>query len=714
MTVNSSPPVYQDPNRSVIERVQDLLTRMTLAEKVSQMCNDTAELPALGMHAYDFWSEALHGVARNGRATVFPQAIGMAATWDPPLIEKVASAIGDEARAKHHEAVRRNGRSLIYQGLTMWSPNVNIFRDPRWGRGQETWGEDPVLTGEMGAAFVRGLQGDHPVYLKAAACAKHYAVHSGPEGQRHTFDAQASPREMADTYLPAFKKLVTEANVEAVMSAYNRTNGESCSASPTLLQTILREEWGFAGHVVSDCGAINDLHKHHHVTADATESAAFALKNGCDMSCFCTFENLGEAVERGLITEADIDAALARTLATRVKLGMFDPPEQVPYTSIPLDVVNCEAHQALAYETAVKSIVLLKNKNNILPFSDAVKSMMVVGPTAASVDVLLGNYAGMSDTMTTLVEGVAGAVPEGLLVDYRLGAALTQPVENPTNWTFFDAMKKDITLMFMGLSPELEGEEGDAILAADYGDRLDLRLPPAQVDYIKSMAAVGAKIVLVLSGGSPIELGELADLVEAIVFVWYPGQAGGTAVADVLFGNVSPSGKLPITFPMSVNQLPPFEDYSMSNRTYRYSKETPLYPFGFGLSYTQFAYTDLVLDKVEVEKGEGVNGRFTLTNQGTIEAEEVAQLYLTDLEASVLVPQHKLVSFERVRLQPGESKDMAFTITPEMMMLVDEAGQLQLEPGTFRLAVGSCSPGTRGQELGVPEAVTTNFVVVTN
>jgi beta-glucosidase len=519
---------------------------------------------------------------------------------------------------------------------------------------------------------------------------------------------------MYDTYLPAFKKLVTEANVEAVMSAYNRTNGESCSASPTLLQSILREEWGFAGHVVSDCGAINDLHKHQHVTADATESAAFALKNGCDMSCFCTFENLGEAVERGLITEADIDAALARTLATRMKLGMFDPPEQVPYASIPLAVVNCEAHQALAYETAVKSVVLLKNNNNILPLGDEIKSMMVIGPTAASVDVLLGNYAGMSDKMTTFIEGVAGAVPEGLMVDYRLGCALTQPVANPTNWTLSDAMNTDITLMFMGLSPELEGEEGDAILAANYGDRLDLGLPQTQVDYIKSLAALGAKIVLVLSGGSPIELGELADLVEAIVFVWYPGEAGGTAVADVLFGNVAPSGKLPITFPMSVEQLPHFEDYDMSKRTYRYSQETPLYPFGFGLSYTQFAYSDLVLDKVAVEMGEGINGRFTLTNNGTIEAEEVAQLYLTDLEASVLVPQHKLVSFERVRLQPGESRDVAFTITPEMMMLVDEAGQLQLEPGAFRLTIGSCSPGERGQELGAPEAVTAEFVVNIN
>ena len=455
-----------------------------------------------------------------------------------------------------------------------------------------------------------------------------------------------------------------------------------------------------------------DLHQHHGVTADAAESAALAVKMGCDMSCFCTYENLGEAVERGLITEAEIDTALARTLATRFKLGMFDPPEQVPYTSIPLDVVNCEAHQDLAYETAVKSVVLLKNNNNILPLGADTKSMMVVGPNATSVDVLLGNYAGISDSMTTLLEGVAGAMPEGMKVDYRLGCTLTTPSANPSNWTVWEAIRSDVVLAFMGLSPQLEGEEGDAILAANYGDRPDLSLPQVQVDYIKSLAAVGAKIVLVLCGGSPIELGELVDLVEAIVFVWYPGQAGGTAVADVLFGNVSPSGKLPITFPMSVDQLPPFEVYDMSNRTYRYSKETPQYPFGFGLSYSQFVYTDLVLAQDEVENGGSIHGKFTLTNNGTIEADEVAQLYLTDVEASVLVPQHKLVSFERVRLQPGKSKTIPFIITPKMMMFADEAGQFQLEPGTFRLTIGGCSPGSRGHELGAGTGLMATFTVI--
>ena len=702
-------PVYQDAARPLAERVQDLLAHMTLEEKISQMCNATAALPHLGIHAYDYWNEALHGVARNGRATIFPQAIGMAATWAPALIERTAAAIGDEARAKYHAALRRNGRSNIYQGLTMWSPNVNIFRDPRWGRGQETWGEDPFLTGEMGAAFVRGLQGDHPVYLKTAACAKHYAVHSGPEGERHTFNARVSARDLHDTYLPAFKKLVTETKVEAVMGAYNRTNDEACCASPFLLQTILRDEWGFEGHVVSDCGALNDLHLHHKVTADAAESAAMALKNGCDMSCICTYEHLGAAVARGLITEADIDQALARTLTTRFKLGLFDPPDAVPYASTPISVVNCTEHQALAYETAVKSVVLLKNNNHILPIREDVQSILVVGPNAASLDVLFGNYHGLSGAMTTLLEGIVSAAPEGVNIEYRVGCPLTQPREMPTDWSLGMAAASDVTIACMGLSPALEGEEGDAILSAEHGDRADIGLPAVQVSYLKNLAAQSAKVVLVLCGGSPIALGALAELMEAVVFVWYPGQAGGTAVADVLFGKTAPSGKLPLTFPHSVDQLPPFDEYSMANRTYRYSQATPLYPFGFGLSYSEFVYSDLLLAQNEVKRGDGVNGRFTITNQGSVTAEEVAQIYLTAVEATVPAPLHKLVGFERVRLQPGESRTVAFTITAEKMLLVDEAGQRQWESGQFRLTVGGCSPGVRGLELGAPEAVTAFF-----
>jgi beta-glucosidase len=704
-------PAYLDHTRPLDERVRDLLARMTLDEKISQMANGAAAIPRLGIPAYNFWNEALHGVGRNGRATVFPQAIGMAATWDADLVQRIASAIADEGRAKYHEAVRRKGYSRIYQGLTFWSPNVNIFRDPRWGRGQETWGEDPLLTGELGAAFVRGLQGDHPTYLKAAACAKHYAVHSGPEKERHTFDAVVSPRDLRDTYLPAFKKLVTEARVEAVMGAYNRTNGEPCCASKLLLDDILRGEWGFEGHVVSDCGALADIHNYHHVTRDGVETAALALKRGCDIGCDCVYaDHLAEAIERGLVTEADVDRALARTLTTRFKLGMFDPPEQVPYAATPLSVVGCEAHRELAREAARKSVVLLKN-NGVLPIRDDIGSLSVIGPCAASVDVLLGNYYGVSDSFVTLMEGIVGRVPEGVKVEYRAGTPLNQPKASGVDWALHVAADSDITIACMGLSPLLEGEEGDAILSDEDGDRSEIGLPAVQAAYIRQLAAHGAKIVLVLTGGSPIALGDLADLVEAIVFVWYPGQEGGRAVAEVLFGDAAPSGKLPLTFPASIAQLPPYDDYAMAGRTYRYMEAEPLFPFGFGLSYTQFAYQDLALGSEQIAAGESLPIRVTLSNTGAREAEEVAQFYLSDLEASVPVPRHKLIGFERVRLGPGEQRTLEFTVTPAMMELVDDNGASVLEPGRFRITVGGCSPGARGLALGAPQPATAEFSV---
>ncbi len=694
-------PVYLDSSRPLSERVSDLLTRMTLDEKISQMRHAAAAIPRLGIPAYNFWSEALHGVGRNGRATVFPQAIGMAATWHPALIEQIASAIGDEGRAKYHATLRRKGDTLLYQGLTFWSPNVNIFRDPRWGRGQETWGEDPYLTGELGAAFVRGLQGDHPTYLKAAACAKHYAVHSGPEKDRHTFDAIVSRRDLYDTYLPAFKKLVVEANVESVMGAYNRTNGEPCCASPLLLGEILRGEWGFTGHVVSDCGALADIHSTHKYTRDGVESAALALKEGCDIGCDCVYtDHLAEAIQRGLATEADLDLALGRTLTTRFKLGMFDPPEQVPYAAIPASVVGCAEHRELAYQAAARSIVLLKNQGGVLPIGEDVRSICVLGPTAASIEVLLGNYYGISDTLTTILEGVVRRVPEWVKVEYRSGVLLTQGNANAVDWSVSVAADSDLTIACMGLAPLLEGEEGDAMLSTEAGDRSEIGLPAAQVAYLKKIAAHGAKIVLVLAGGSPIALGELEDLVEAVVFVWYPGQEGGRAVADVLFGDVAPSGKLPLTFPKSLKQLPPYEDYAMAGRTYRYMTAEPLYPFGFGLSYTQFAYGDLELAQERITAGKALPIQFTLANTGSLEAEEVAQIYLSDLEASVPVPLHKLIGFQRVRLAPGERRTIAFTITPEMLALIDDDGQSLRRAGPVshhggRLLAGGARPGPR-------------------
>jgi len=709
---NTAPP-YLDPDRPLPERVADLIGRLTLQEKLGQFLHPVEAVPRLGLPAYNFWSEGLHGVARNGRATVFPQAIGMAATWDRQLVQRVASAIADEARAKHHEAVRRKGASGQYQGLTLWSPNINIFRDPRWGRGQETWGEDPFLTGELGAAFVRGMQGDHPKYLKVAACAKHFAVHSGPEGKRHVFNAKVSKRDLYGTYLPAFKKLVTEAKVEAVMGAYNRVLDEPCCASKLLLQEILRGEWGFEGHVTSDCWALTNIHNEQKVTSRPVETAALALKAGCDLSCGCTYDHLDQALEQGLISEADIDRALGRTLATRFKLGMFDPPDRVPYASTPMSVVGCEKHRRLAHEAAVKSIVLLKNKNGILPIKPEAGSIFVTGPAAASVDALLGNYHGVNTGLVTILEGIAGRVPEGTQLAYRPGCQWTDASITPINWAEFEAATSDLTVICAGTSPLMEGEEGDSILTAESGDRDDIALPEVQKAFIRTICERGARVVLVLTGGSPIALGEIEDMVEAIVFAWYPGQEGGRAAAEVLFGDLAPSGKLPVTFPRSLADLPPFEEYAMAGRTYRFSSAEPLYPFGFGLSYTTFAYHGLELKPAVVKAGKPLSVSVSVTNPGGVKGEEVVQFYLHDLEASVPVPLEQLVGFQRIALKPGESKKVNFTLTPEMMMLFDEDGRQKLEPGSFRLTVGGCSPSKRGLALGAPQPVSAEFTVRT-
>ncbi len=674
--------------------------RLTLDEKVSLMSHPAQGVPRLNIPAYNYWNEALHGVGRNGRATVFPQAIGMAATWNKELIHRVASAIGDEGRAKYHAALRRNGYTDQYQGLTFWSPNVNIFRDPRWGRGQETWGEDPFLTGEMASAFVKGLQGDHPKYLKAAACAKHYAVHSGPEKDRHIFNAIVTKRELYDTYLPAFKKLVTEAKVESVMGAYNRTLDEACCASKLLIGEILRGAWKFQGHVVSDCGALSDFHLNHKVTKDAAESAALALQGGCDLGCDHVFNEIPEAIQRGLITEADVDRALERTFLTRFKLGMFDPQEEVPFTSISTDIVACEEHRQLAYHTATEAVVLLKNRNNILPIKPSTKKIFVTGPTATSVEVLLGNYYGFNNQMTTLLEGITGRIPEGMGMEYTSGSLLKHPREIKNTWAPGMAQSADFAIVCAGLSSFLEGEEGESLLSPMNGDRDSISLPQSQVNYIKELAIHGVKIVLLLTGGSPVALGEVEEMVDAILFVWYPGMEGGRAVADVLFGDVSPAGKLPVTFPRSLDQLPAFDDYSMNGRTYRYMTEEPLYPFGFGLSYSCFEYSDLQLDKTEIALGDSLNVNVTVRNNGGQDSAEVVQFYLTDLEASTIVPLHHLVGFERVVLKADESGSLKFTLTPKMMSFYNDDGILTLEPGEFRLEVGGCSPGRRGQDLG--------------
>ncbi|MBK9601480.1 MAG: glycoside hydrolase family 3 C-terminal domain-containing protein [Anaerolineales bacterium] len=702
---------YLDTSLPFAERTKDLIGRMTLEEKVGLMNHPSHGIPRLNIPAYNYWSEALHGVARNGRATVFPQAIAMAATWDKELIYQVASAIGDEGRAKYHAALKRNGYTAQYQGLTFWSPNVNIFRDPRWGRGQETWGEDPFLTGEMASEYVKGLQGNHPKYLKAAACAKHYAVHSGPEKDRHWFNAIVTKRELYDTYLPAFKKLVMEAKVESVMGAYNRTLDEVCCASELLLDNILRGEWGFGGHVVSDCMALSDFHLHHKVTEDAADSAALALKYGCDLGCDHVFSEIPTAIKRGDTTEELVDRALERTLGTRFKLGMFDPDEKVPFASISMDVVACDEHRQLAYRAATESVVLLKNKNNILPIKPSTKKIFVTGPTAASMEVLLGNYYGINNQMITLLEGLTGRIPEGMGMEYTSGAMLKHPREVKNTWAASMAQTADFAIVCAGLSSFLEGEEGESLLSPENGDRESISLPQSQIDYIKELAIHGVKIVLVLTGGSPIALGEIEDMVDAILFVWYPGMEGGRAVADVLFGDVSPSGKLPITFPKSLDQLPAFDDYSMNGRTYRYMAEEPLYPFGFGLSYSKFEYSDLQLETQTPTLGDFLHLSLTLTNSGASDSAEVAQLYLSDLQASTIVPFHHLIGFERVFLKAGETRVLKFTVTPEMMSFYNDDGKLTLEPGQFRLEIGGCSPSKRGQELNAPKPLVAVFEV---
>jgi len=705
-------PLYLDTSQPREVRVKDLISHLTLDEKVGLMSHPAKGVPRLNIPAYNYWNEALHGVARNGRATVFPQAIGMAATWDRDLIEKVASAISDEARAKYHEALKRNGYTQQYQGLTFWSPNVNLFRDPRWGRGQETWGEDPFFSGEMATAFVTGLQGDHPKYMKAAACAKHYVVHSGPEKDRHHFNAICTTRELHDTYLPAFKKLVVDAKVESVMGAYNRTLDEPCCASELLLEKILRGDWEFQGHVVSDCGALTDFHMNHKVTADAAASAALALEKGCDLGCDTVMDEIPEAIKRGLITEAAVDRSLARTLNTRFKLGMFDPPEEVPFTSISMDVVACPEHRQLSYQTAVESIVLLKNKDNILPIKPETKQIFLTGPSATSLEVLLGNYYGFNNEMSTILEGITGRVPEGMGLNYHPGALFKHPSDLVRNWAPGMSQFADITIACVGISSMMEGEEGSSLMTPNNGDRADITLPDSQIDYIKNLSIHGAKVVLVVTGGSPIALGEIEDMVDAIVFVWYPGMEGGKAVADVLFGDVSPGGKLPITFPKSLDQVPPFEDYSMDGRTYRYMTAEPLFPFGFGLSYSQFEYADLALEKTEIGAGESLTFSVVVKNVGKREAAEVAQYYVSDLAASTKVPLHHLVGFERVVLNAGESKTLQFTLTPEMLSFFDDQGKLTLESGAFRLEVGGCSPGQRGQNLGAPTPLIVEFKVI--
>ena len=851
-------PLYRDTTRSIDERAADLVSRMTLDEKISQVQNNAAAIPRLGVPAYEWWNEALHGVARAGAATVFPQAIGLAATFDPRLMHDVATAISDEGRAKHHEFDRRGERGR-YQGLNFWSPNINIFRDPRWGRGQETYGEDPFLTSRMGVAFVTGLQGDDPRYVKVGATAKHYVVHSGPEATRHFFDVHPSERDLHETYLPAFRALVQEGHVSAVMGAYNRVNGESASASPRLLQDTLRNEWGFKGYVVSDCDSIDDIFTQHKIVPTAEQAAALGIKSGLDLNCGTTYAALAGAVKQGLVTEAQVDVSVRRLMLARMQLGMFDPPAQVKWTQIPYSVNQSPEHDRLARRAAQSSIVLLKNEM-LLPLSRDIGTIAVIGPTADEVMSLLGNYYGTPAAPVTVLQGIRAATGAKTKVLYSRGADLVEGREEPRaapviepqylrpgsgvagqglkgeyfrgrdfagepmltrtdprvsfrwdrgsptddlvaqgqlpadralpndnfcirwtgqlvppvsgryeitvgandgarlfidgkpvidNWTLTPRMQSksafvdleagkprdlkleyfendrdaevrlawrlpgakapfdealdaaraaDVVVFVGGLTGDVEGEE----MKVSYpgfagGDRTDLRLPATQEKLLEALQATGKPVVLVLTTGSALAVDWAKDHVPAILVAWYPGQRGGDAVADVLFGATNPAGRLPVTFYKGSEKLPAFDDYSMRGRTYRYFEGEPLYPFGHGLSYTRFEYSGLKVDRSRVGEGDTVRVSLNVKNVGARAGDEVVQLYAHPVAPREPRALKELRGIERVTLKPGEMRQVSFSVVPTRDFTYYDAGRktYAVDAGDYEVQVGASSGDIR-------------------
>ncbi len=702
---------YQDESLSFQERAKDLVSHMTLDEKVGQMLFNAPAIPRLNIPFYNWWNEALHGVARAGTATMFPQAIGMAASFDEKLLESVGDVISTEGRAKHHESERKDDRG-IYKGLTFWSPNVNIFRDPRWGRGHETYGEDPYLTSRLGVGFIHGLQGKHPKYLKSAACAKHFAVHSGPESERHSFNAVVSQKDLHETYLPAFRAAVTEARVEAVMGAYNRTNDEPCCGSQALLKDTLRGAWHFDGHVTSDCWAVQDFHLHHHVTSTAPESVALAVKNGCDLNCGNLYGNLLIAVKEGLIEERFITESVTRLMTTRMRLGMFDEKGHVPYTSIPYEVNDCGEHRSLALEVARRSMVLLKNNGTLPLQADQLGAIAVIGPNADSRKALMGNYYGTASRYITVLEGIREVVGDEADVLYAQGCSLYQPQvedlarmlgEGPDRLAEAESVmdRADVVILVVGLDESLEGEEGDQGNQHASGDKTDLSFPGLQPQLMQKAFESGKPVIVVNMTGSAMDLCEADKSAAAILQAWYPGAEGGLAVAEVLFGQTNPSGKLPVTFYRSTDDLPDFHDYAMENRTYRYFRGDPLYPFGFGLGYTNFDIGEIKLNLKDSEgfagiaAGEPLAVTATVKNTGTTAGIYTTQVYISDLDASVRVPRWSLAGVCPIALEAGESGEIRLEINPRQMAVVTEEGQFVVEPGSFLLAVGESQPDPR-------------------
>lgn len=703
---------YRKERAAAREKAKKLVSQMTLMEKAAQLRYDAAPVERLGVPAYNYWNEALHGVARAGTATMFPQAIGMAAAFDEDAMERVGDIIATEGRAKYNEYSRHNDRD-IYKGLTFWSPNINIFRDPRWGRGHETYGEDPYLTSRLGVRFVEGLQGDGPV-MKAAACAKHYAVHSGPEAIRHEFNAECSMKDMWETYLPAFEALVTEADVEAVMGAYNRTNGEPCCGHKYLMEEVLRGKWKFDGHFTSDCWAIKDFHEAHKVTKNARESAALALKSGCDVNCGNTYLHLLAAVEEGLITEEEITTAAERLLTTRYLLGLFEGSE---YDEIPYEVVECKEHVEAALDMARKGSVLLKN-DGILPLDKSkLKTIGVIGPNADSRVALIGNYHGTSSRYITVLEGIQDEVEDEVRVLYSEGCQLFKDKTENLAWTqdriseaVITAEHSDVVILCVGLDETLEGEEGDTGNSDASGDKKDLHLPKVQEELIQKVTAVGKPTVIVLMAGSAIDLNYAQEHCNGILLAWYPGARGGKAVADLLFGKVSPSGKLPVTFYKDLEGMPEFTDYSMKNRTYRYMEGEALYPFGYGLTYGKVQVKEAwVLN--EVTRESDIEVQVTAENRGNLRTEEVVQIYIKDLESPLAVRNYSLCAFGRVDLEAGESKTLTLRIPNRAMEVVDEQGNRHIDSKHFKLFAGISQPDKRSEELTGEKSVPVNVIL---
>jgi beta-glucosidase len=822
---------FRNSSLSIDERVTDLLSQMTIEEKVGQMMNTAPGIERLNIPSYNWWNEGLHGVARSPyHTTSYPQAIGMAATWDVESLQKMGDYTSTEGRAIFNDASKK-GKVDIYCGLTYWTPNINIFRDPRWGRGQETYGEDPFLTGTMGKAFVKGIQGDDPVYLKASACAKHYAVHSGPESTRHTFNAVVSKYDLADTYLAAFHELVVNAKVSGVMCAYNAFEGQPCCGSDTLMNAILRNNWGFTGYVTSDCGAINDFYRTHKTSPNAQSAAADAVLHGTDVECGSTYRALLAAYKQGLITEAQIDVSLRRLFNIRFRLGMFDPADKVPFASTPLSVLENSDHQAHALKMARQSIVLLKNEKNTLPLRKNLKKIAVVGPNADEKAVLLSNYFGMPTKITTVLEGIQAKFPAGTKIVFERGVNLTdnkvfkpaynedlfsvegkkgfkgeyfqsrnfqnnpvfsrvdgkinfewgdgevigekviarnmsvrwkttftsdksgevvfklrgddgcrlfingeKRIDSNQSQTFFalnaeKGKSYDLTIEYWqsadnanvefttgiieeadpvtiagrvkdadaiifvgGISASLEGEEMRiAIEGFKGGDRTSISLPKVQTELMKALKATGKPVVFVMMTGSALGIEWEASNIPAIVNAWYGGQAAGTAIADVLFGDYNPAGRLPVTFYKSVNDLPDFENYNMDNRTYRYFKGNPLFPFGFGLSYSTFKY-----DNLETPASATTNGdllvKVRVKNSGKMDGDEVVQVYLTHKNASFKTPIRALKAFKRIGLKAGESKVVEFMLGAEELAMIDNNGVKAVAPGEIEISVGGGQP----------------------